>query len=482
MNRTKRYLRAILAALFLAVIPLAASSAVAISDSWLSTSGGTCNLTSPPANGTIVLVSISDTSGTPPAITDSNSVTLTLLVSGVNSTAHTWIYGYIVIGTPTAAYMSAVAASMGCIGISGGSFATATGVTGTGTATSVSTSAMPNIPAGSILVVVEANTAATAYSSLTGAGVGVNAFGTGTRMGFVLSAGALTAPVGTVNFGSSPITTISMVGIWPGPALVQKADCGAGGTCTVTGPTAGNTEIVQATVSGALSGSVSDSVGTFTLQHSTSSSTLSAGTYDRKITGTPSTTITVGLASLQEACFAELSGLAATGSNLFTGATAASGTVVGTLPGVAIGDFQFSTGVLTGSVPAVTFSNNAGGTVTACSLGGGGNVTNGRYAFATSTASSTSTFTGSTITNPALEYADYVVPANTPAPGPTSTSVPGTRWQGVYEKGAPTGFLGSFILLSSGSYVASKNPGMTCIMRLDGITECWRTFPAAWAA
>lgn len=453
-------------------------AAVAISDSWLSTSGSTCNLTSAPPNGTIVFVVVGDTSATAPAIHDSNSVNLTLLASGVNSTAHTWIYGYVVVGTPTAAYTSAVAASIGCVGVSGGSIATATSVTGTGTATSVSTSAMPNVPAGSVLVVVEANTAGTAYTSLNAAGVGVNAFGTGTRMGYVLSAGALTAPVGNVTFGSSPVTTISMVGVWPGPSFVQHQSCNGAGDCAGgTSMTNGNTEVVQFTTTATTAGdTVTDGVNQFTLEHTTcfAGNVSCAVTFDNLISGSPGppTNVSISATGLVRGLFYEISGLAASGTNLFTGNTAASGSsVVATIAGVGAGDAQVGAGSAVSVVGALgfAFSNgNAGSTL----ITPGGSMA-GAFTLATSTTSSTATYSAATsITNAAVEYADYVVPA----PAPTTTPPPT-----FFDPGQATvGYVdhpGQLPYYLRGPLIAPLHAGVTCIQRWDGGDECWRFLP-----
>lgn len=283
-------------------------------------------------------------------------------------------------------------------------------------------------------------------------------------MGYLLSAGALTAPVGTVNYGSNATGVTLLTMLWPGPTVVQTHNCPA--SCTLAGaPTAGNTEIVVLATLASLAGdSVTDSVGAFTLQHSTcqAANVLCLATYDRLVTGSPTTTITITATSLDAAGFVELSGLAASGTNLFTGNTAASGSVVATQAGMSAGDAQICIGDATTIVgtPTMAFSNNNAGSSI---LIAGTNTAKARYGLASATASSTCTFTpGTSLTNPAAELADYLASSTNPVPS-------------TFQDGST--IMGRLPAYMRGAYTQADVHGLKCIIRWDGRYECWRWLP-----
>lgn len=461
-------------------------AAVSVRQSSSSVTPTTIVFGSPPTNGNIVvLVRSADSAGTSTSAVDSNSTALSLVCTVVNGAAKSYVYAYAASGSPTGTYTVNTfggTTAQGGIEVQGGSISTLQ-CSGAGftSSTSGTTSTIAHVGAGSIEI---CNEAVAAYSSETIDGGSVNAFGqNGPRSGYTTPIGFVANSACTANFSSNRTGAITLIAIWPGPTFLHITDCGSGITprnCTVTAPSNGNTEVVQlSTLGTTASATVKDSINFFTLEHTSclAGNAICIATFDNPVSGSPGTTITAstGSASFDEFCFAEISGLQAAGANSFTGNSSASGsTFLATIAGVSAGDAQLTLGDAASLVGGASVTLSNGVLHTWC----GTSDAEGKNVLATSTASSTSTYTASTsYTSAALEYADYAVPASTPTPAPTTIRNPGRTWLG-----ASTGTLGSFFLLSAGSYIAPLRPGLTCIMRVDGGDECWREFPAAWAA
>lgn len=245
------------------------------------------------------------------------------------------------------------------------------------------------------------------------------------------------------------------------PAFVsgQATNCGNTSPCTIAaGPTATNSQVaIMFALASTAGDTVSDSVGAFTSRHTTcaAANVLCATTFDRLTTGSPSTSITFTGTSIDTVFYWEVSGLAASGTNSWAGATGASGAQVATIAGVTNTDAQMGGGDATATVGSATtaLSNNNAGSST---LGFG--TPSARYGLATSTASSTFTLTPATsLTNPVVEYADY--PAKAGAVGAT----------GSFPDLGQVVFAGLVA-----SFIKPLRPGMVCILRLDGGDECWR--------
>lgn len=220
---------------------------------------------------------------------------------------------------------------------------------------------------------------------------------------------------------------------WAQNPLVQTPiSCGTGITTCVLGssPQNGNTVVVQITKAANLASvTVKDSNNVALTQEALNCQSTSecAATYDYCVSGSPTSTFTASL-SFQQGQIYELVGCL-TATALYTGAAAASGTLTATQAGVLVNNVQIC---LAGAssfsgTPVITMSN---GTYTQVVASRGG------YAIATATASSTCTMTpGTSQTNPAITYADYM-PVNANPVSPSGGVYPGGGQWPPYTTGA----------------------------------------------
>lgn len=437
----------------------------------------TCVFTSPPSTGNIVAIWRGNPATGAISCTDSNAVSLSVFTVS-NPTYRGTVCYYRVVGTPTGTYTTtSTTGGAGGIEIQGASFATAIGtsVAFSAATTSVTTTPTVNEPTVGINFCgwIDNTNAATTGISVNGNGI-TDVGSSANRIGYVNNGGSTTSC--TATFAGTKTGVLILMSFWGGPTFLHTTACAAN-PCTVTAPTNGNTEVVQYTATATVSGdTVCDSVSCFTLEHTScvAGNVMCAVTFDNLVSGSPGTGITVtssggGLnASFN---YLEISGLAATGTNLFTGNTAASGTsVVGTIAGVGAGDAQIMLGnstAVSGTL-ADTFSNNDAGATTLTNTG----RARGRFTLATSTASSTATYSLTvSLTNAALEYADYVVPAPAGTVPPSTFLDPGQATVGYVDHP------GQLPYYLRGPLIAPLHAGVTCIQRWDGGDECWRFLP-----